>query len=547
MLPQPPTATRVIGRYLLCDAIASGGMATVHLGRLIGPQGFSRTVAIKRLHPQFARDPEFVTMFLDEARLASRISHPNVVSPLDVISSPPELFIVMEYVHGESLSRLIDYAGERPVPVRIALAIMGQVLLGLHAAHVATSEFGEPLELVHRDVSPQNILVTEHGVARVVDFGIAKASERSHQTEEGKLKGKFGYMTPEQVQLLHVDQRSDIFAAGIVLWELLTGRRLFSASSAIASLHELLYAELEAPSRFAPDVPPAVDRVVMKALARPVDERFQTAREMAEALERAASSSSTLELSSWMNKQAQASLEARAEAVAEVEALRFQDFTQKLATPELFGTSQALSGSRPSPMSGPAPTSSERKVESSAWTPSAPSDAASATPGLTSPPSPASGGAASAPSAPPASGSDNPTPLAGLRWVLALGALGAAALVALTWLSAGREAPPSPTDSPSAASPPAAPAPGDERSLEGVLRAPPPAAFGRDRGDSGLMNTAPGAPLPPSSPATSAPALVPPPTPKTGSPAPRVKNKGQCEVPYTLDESGLKRFKPECL
>src|SRR5262249_55201836 len=152
-----------------------------------------------QLHPHFAHDPKFVAMFLDEARLASRVHHPNVVSPLDVISNPPDLLMVMDYVHGEALSRLLKRSAGVPVPPRIAAAIVGQVLLGLHAAHVATGESGEPLELVHRDVSPHNILVTKDGVARVVDFGIAKAKARSQQTERGMLKGKLGYMSPEQV------------------------------------------------------------------------------------------------------------------------------------------------------------------------------------------------------------------------------------------------------------------------------------------------------------------------------------------------------------
>jgi eukaryotic-like serine/threonine-protein kinase len=211
------SGVRLVERYLLCDQIGFGGMATIHLARLLGPEGFSRTVAVKQLHPQFAQDPQFVAMFLDEARLAVRIRHGNVVSPLDIVATGAELFIVMDYVNGESLAALLRDA-PFPLEPAIASAIVVHVLLGLHAAHEATSERGESLGIVHRDVSPQNILVGQDGVARVLDFGIAKAAARSQTTEEGKLKGKIGYMAPEQLRLEAVDRRADLFTTGIVLW-----------------------------------------------------------------------------------------------------------------------------------------------------------------------------------------------------------------------------------------------------------------------------------------------------------------------------------------
>jgi len=323
-------------------------MATVHLARLMGPEGFSRTVAVKQLHPQFSRDPEFVAMFLDEARLASRVRHPNVVSPLDVISCPPELFMVMEYVHGASLSRLLKRAAPAAVSPRVAVAIIGQVLLGLHAAHEATGEGGEPLELVHRDISPQNIMVTNDGAARIVDFGIAKAKARSHQTDPGKLKGKLGYMAPEQVNLETVDRRADIFAVGVVLWELLAGRRLFSSDNPSASVQKLLHAEIALPSKLVPDLPPALDQVVLKALSRPPADRFQSARAMAEALDRAVTPCSMLELASWVESLVGEELEARSELVFDVESLDFDDFTLSMpqsaafAQPVGVGTVAAL-------------------------------------------------------------------------------------------------------------------------------------------------------------------------------------------------------------
>ncbi len=330
-LPGMRTPPRVVGRYLLCDAFASGGMATVHLARLMGPEGFSRTVAIKQLHPQFAHDSRFVAMFLDEARLASRVRHPNVVSPLDVISEPPDLYMVMDYVHGEPLSWLLKRKPLEPVPARIAAAIVGQVLLGLHAAHVATGERGEALDLVHRDVTPHNILVTEDGVAKVVDFGIAKARARSYQTERGMLKGKLGYMAPEQINMEAVDRRADVFAVGVVLWELLTGQRLFSGQNARAVVDR--HAPIERPSQLVPGLTTDLDEVVMAALAWSVDERFDNARAMAQALDYSIPAASMLEVSAWVQSRVGAELTARAEVVADVETLSFDDFTRAVRHP----------------------------------------------------------------------------------------------------------------------------------------------------------------------------------------------------------------------
>src|SRR5262245_13924051 len=224
-----PEPVRVVGRYAVYNEIASGGMATVHVGRLIGPVGFARTVAIKRLYAHYAKDPQFVAMFLDEARLAARILHPNVVQTLDVVPSEGDLFLVMEYVAGESLARLLfaSYEQKRSIPPEVVSSIMVGMLHGLHAAHEAKSERGEPLNLVHRDVSPQNVLVGIDGIARVLDFGIAKAALRASSTPGGRMKGKLAYMSPEQLAGVGVDRRADLFSAGIVLWEALTGEQLF--------------------------------------------------------------------------------------------------------------------------------------------------------------------------------------------------------------------------------------------------------------------------------------------------------------------------------
>src|SRR5437868_2524144 len=276
-----------IDRYELYDEIASGGMATVHLGRLVGPAGFGRTVAIKRLHPHLAKEQEFVTMLTDEARVAGRIGHPNIVPTLDIVAANNELFLVMEYVPGLTLSSLIKQAnsfGDR-VPLSVAASIMVGVLHGLHAVHEARDEHGHPLDVVHRDVSPQNILVGTDGVARVLDFGIAKAAGRLHTTRDGQLKGKLGYMSPEQLSGRSVDRRTDIYAAAVVLWEVLTGERLFEGDDAGAVFGLVMQKQVPAPSTLVPGIPAEFDEAALRGLERDPVRRFARARDMALLLE----------------------------------------------------------------------------------------------------------------------------------------------------------------------------------------------------------------------------------------------------------------------
>ena len=311
---------RVIGRYALFDALATGGMATVHYGRLLGPVGFARTVAIKRLHPQYASDPEFVSMFLDEARMCARIRHPNVVPTLDVVTTKGELFLVMEYVQGESLGYLMKVAnkkGER-IPWKVATSIMAGMLHGLHAAHDAKDEQGVPLELVHRDVSPQNVLVGSDGMARVLDFGIAKAAGRLHVTRENAVKGKLGYMAPEQMAAERVTRQADVYAAAVVLWEALAGRRLFDGESEAIVLSRVIAGEVKPPSSLNPEVPKALDEVVMKGLSRDLDARHKTAKELAQAVERVGVASLG-EVGEWVDHTARPILEKRAARLAAVE------------------------------------------------------------------------------------------------------------------------------------------------------------------------------------------------------------------------------------
>jgi serine/threonine-protein kinase len=294
-------------------------MASVHIGRLVGPVGFLRTVAIKRLHPQYAKDPSFVDMFLDEARLAARIRHPNVVSTLEIASMESELFLVMDYVHGESLGRLVRAATEARthIPPRIVSSILVGALLGLHAAHEATDELGQRLSIVHRDVSPQNILVGIDGVARVADFGVAKAASRAHTTRGGDVKGKISYMAPEQLLQEEIDRRTDLYGASIVLWEALVGRRMFPLGDIGSAVARLMRNEPpEPPSRHAPDIPAAVDAVVLRGLSRKREERFASAREMAQELEKAMPPAGALEVGGWVEAWARDSLELRSENAA---------------------------------------------------------------------------------------------------------------------------------------------------------------------------------------------------------------------------------------
>ncbi len=318
--PQPSAEPRMIGRYALYKEIAAGGMATVHLGRIVGAGGFSRPVAIKRLHAQFARDPAFVAMFLDEARLASRIFHPNVVAPLDVVSTGGELFLVMEYVRGASLSRLMRATPDgQLIPPRIVASIISGMLHGLHAAHEARGDHNEPLGIVHRDVSPQNILVGIDGVSRVLDFGVAKAAGRMQTTRDGQLKGKLAYMAPEQVRGEPVDRRTDIYAATVVFWEALTCRRLFKADNEANALARVLAGNVPPPSSLVPSLSTAVDAVVARGLHLDTSQRYKTAREMAADLESVMPLAPPTEVAEWVERCAEQDLTEQAQRMTEME------------------------------------------------------------------------------------------------------------------------------------------------------------------------------------------------------------------------------------
>ena len=277
-------------RYELLVRIASGGMATVYLGRLRGAVGFWRLVAIKRAHPHLAEDAAFSRMFMAEARLASRIHHPNVVPVQDVERLQNELLLVMDYVEGATLSDLLASTASAPLPAGIAIRIVLDACAGLHAAHQLTDDAGTPLELVHRDVSPHNILLGTDGIARIADFGVAKSlqGDTAPRTATGGLKGKIGYMAPEYIEGRGLDVRSDVFALGVVAWEAVARQRLFRAANELETMKKVVSARIPKLSAVAPELGTALDAVIAKALERVPARRYASAQEFGAALEAAA-------------------------------------------------------------------------------------------------------------------------------------------------------------------------------------------------------------------------------------------------------------------
>ncbi|MBN1654474.1 MAG: serine/threonine protein kinase [Deltaproteobacteria bacterium] len=278
---------RKLGRYEILAKIASGGMASVYVARAQGVAGFERLTAIKVLHANLAHEEEFVKMFLDEARLAARIRHPNVVATLDISDTlDAGYYLVMEYIEGDHVGKLLSgttKAGVR-LEIPVVLRIISDVLSGLSAAHNLADENGKKLNLVHRDISPHNIMVGVDGISRLTDFGIAKAEDRLSHTRDGQIKGKLGYMAPEHASKGISDARSDLFSVGIILWECLTYKRLFRAETAAESLRKVLFETIPPPSSVHQDFKP-FDGLLNKALARKPERRFQSADEFAEAIE----------------------------------------------------------------------------------------------------------------------------------------------------------------------------------------------------------------------------------------------------------------------
>lgn len=293
--PAPPADRRSplvgvgtrLGRYEILAPLARGGMAEVWVARQSGELGFEREVALKTIRPEHAQDQAFRRSFLEEARVASRLRHAHVVEVLDLGEEAEVVYLAMPLVDGPSLRQLEDQGGR--VPLQLALRIVLDVLAGLHAAHELADAKGAPMQLVHRDVSPHNVLIGRDGIAKLADFGVAKALGRLvEETDQGQLRGKIGYFSPEQVQRQPIDRRSDLFSVGVILWELATHRRLFLGGDLIEGLVRVAKADAPNPRRFAPDVPEPVAAVIGRALSRDPAGRPSTAGELASALEAAA-------------------------------------------------------------------------------------------------------------------------------------------------------------------------------------------------------------------------------------------------------------------
>jgi eukaryotic-like serine/threonine-protein kinase len=291
-----PVGTLAVGakleRYEILAKLAAGGMATVYVARVSAVAGFERLVAIKVLHSNLAHEDEFIRMFLDEARLAASIRHPNVVPTIDVSDAKEAgcgYFIVMEYIEGDHLGALmssVHKANER-LALPVVLRMIADALGGLGAAHALRDDAGRTLNLVHRDVSPHNIMVGRDGVVRLTDFGVAKAEDRLTHTRDGQVKGKLAYMAPEQAVNGATDARSDLFSVGVILWECVTGQRLFRADTTAGTLNKLLREPIAPPSSIDPALAP-LDSLLERALAREPDQRFQTADDFARAIEEVA-------------------------------------------------------------------------------------------------------------------------------------------------------------------------------------------------------------------------------------------------------------------
>ncbi|MEW5764381.1 MAG: TonB family protein, partial [Acidobacteriota bacterium] len=287
--PKPPAQEGVaFGNYILMDKIAVGGMAELFKARQNGLEGFKRIVAIKRILPHLAANQEFVTMFTDEAKLAAQLNHPNIGHIYDLGKLEDSYFIAMEYVDGRDLRTILKELDNHQarMPYRVAVFIAQRVCAALHYAHTAKDVDGKPMDLVHRDVSPQNIIISTTGEAKLVDFGIAKAASKASHTQSGALKGKLLYMSPEQAWGKTINHQADIFALGVVMWEMLTGRKLFYGDSEMSILEKVREAKVEPPQKYREDLPEELERIVLKALGKTTEERYPSCQAMMADLER---------------------------------------------------------------------------------------------------------------------------------------------------------------------------------------------------------------------------------------------------------------------
>ncbi|MCB0309377.1 MAG: serine/threonine protein kinase, partial [Bdellovibrionales bacterium] len=281
------TRTSVYGKYLLLDRIAVGGMAEVFKAKSFGIHGFERILVIKRILPHLTQDKEFVEMFIDEAKIAVELTHANICQVSELGKIGDNYFIAMEYIHGKDLRAILKkcYTVKRQLSIAQALHIILETLKGLDYAHNRIDSLtGKPLGLIHRDISPQNIMISYYGEVKIVDFGIAKTESKLHRTQAGVLKGKFGYMSPEQAAGLELDQRTDLFSTGILLYEMLTNRRLFHGDSDFKTLEAIKECVIPSPRKYNPNIPPELEQALMKALSKEREDRFFNVQEMHAAL-----------------------------------------------------------------------------------------------------------------------------------------------------------------------------------------------------------------------------------------------------------------------
>lgn len=277
------TEAKQFGKYRLIKKLAKGGMAEIYLAELVGEGGFTRQVAIKRIHSQLSSEKEFITMFLDEARLSAKLNHPNIVNIYELGKVGNTYYIAMEYIDGVSLSDLIRKTGG--VKPEVGLWIILETCSALHYAHTLKDKDGTPLNIVHRDVSPQNILISYDGAVKMIDFGVAKAAIQLHETKAGTFKGKYAYMAPEQCKSHNIDHRADIFALGVVLWETLTGKGLYHRSTIYETMEAVLTLQPPSVLKYVPKLPPEIDDIILKATAKNREYRYQTVEEMQNDLE----------------------------------------------------------------------------------------------------------------------------------------------------------------------------------------------------------------------------------------------------------------------
>lgn len=353
--PQPQQRerrTRFLGRYELVEELARGGMGSVFLALHAGEAGFQRLFAIKVMHEHLADESGFVDMLRDEARIAARIHHPNVVPVVDIGTQGNQHYIVMDYIEGPSLSMLWKRSANN-LPLDLVISIVVDALEGLHAAHLLKDDNGEDLRLIHRDVSPPNILVGIDGMARLTDFGVAKAQSRVSSTRPGMRKGKLQHMSPEQLgdgKLL--DRRTDLWSIGVVLWNALTREWLFTGDSDAAILYAVLHKKVPPPSTMAAKPPACFDDIVLRALERDPAARFSTAFEMAETLRKRATENNVLasrrQVSGWVEKTFGKDLERRRAAIREVVRIRsaaptFNDLSRITVVPSLPSPGEGIS------------------------------------------------------------------------------------------------------------------------------------------------------------------------------------------------------------